>query len=272
MIKDVLVRLDGSKDDDGRLAAAEAIAQTFDSHVRGLFLNPVPLPVLGDWEGLAAAAEQTRLWTEARERGDRIESELLQKLAQFNRSATIRRIDTLLDDFGRIVGHAARTADVFVTVRSDDATPEAESVLFESGRHLLLVPKNFQISTPFKRVVVAWKETREAARALAESLSYLRIADTVTIIVVDEEAPIEHGVTIGTEAKKHLKYHGIDAFLRHKEKKGNVAATLIAESKLLEADLLVMGGYGHSRFREWLLGGVTRKIMQSAPLPVLLAH
>ena len=103
MIKDLMVRLDGSPADDGRLASAGALARTFDGHIIGLLLNPLPLLVAGDWDGISAA-EQTRLWDEAREKGDVLEVELRHKLEKLGLSIELRRLDTFIEDFGRIAG------------------------------------------------------------------------------------------------------------------------------------------------------------------------
>jgi nucleotide-binding universal stress UspA family protein len=125
----------------------------------------------------------------------------------------------------------------------------------------------------FDRILVAWNGTRESARALAEAMPYLHKAQEATVVIVDDEPPAERRAVLGKDAVDHLKRHGINATLhRARLRDGDVGATMIAETRRLKADLLVMGGYGHSRLREWLLGGTTYALLHKAPVSLLLAH
>ena len=103
--------------------------------------------------------------------------------------------------------------------------------------------------------------------------SLLQKAKEVTVAVIADKRVREQDALVGTDAVNHLKHHGIDAVLRRiKGLNGGVAATLIVEAKRRRADLIIMGGYGHFRLREWLLGGVTYNLMHEAPVPILIAH
>jgi nucleotide-binding universal stress UspA family protein len=108
---------------------------------------------------------------------------------------------------------------------------------------------------------------------LAEAMPYLHKAKEVTVVVIDDDVPPESNLAQGAEVIAHLKHHGIDAVLHGmKTLNGGVGATIIAEAKRRKADLIVMGGYGHSRLREWLLGGATRDLLHHAPVPLVVAH
>jgi nucleotide-binding universal stress UspA family protein len=147
------------------------------------------------------------------------------------------------------------------------------AVLFGSGRHVFLVPNRKPAKAVFDRILVAWNGGRESARALAVALPYLHKANEVTVLVVDDEPSTELQTALGTDAVNHLKHHGINVALhRARIRDGGVGATLIAEARRLNADLIVMGGYGHSRLREWLLGGTTDELLHKAPVPLLIAH
>jgi nucleotide-binding universal stress UspA family protein len=275
MIKDVMVRLDGTKADETRLAAVNEIAERFNSHIVGLFFNPLPIiyPEDGDDAGAIVAAE---LIQKARETGDVTEAKVRQRLARLQKPSEIRRFDVLLDGFGPIAADQARAADVFVELRPNGAPqdPEklVEGVLFGSGRHLLLVPDGSSGKLGFDRVLLAWNGSRECARALSEAKPYLLEAEGVSVVVVDASG-VEEEANLGKDAVKHLKHHGIRASLHYiKSRDGNVGAALIDEAKRMKADLIVMGGYGHSRLREWLLGGTTYEMMHHAPMPLLIAH
>jgi nucleotide-binding universal stress UspA family protein len=275
MIKDVMVRLDGTAADEVRLAAANDIADLFQSQVIGLFLNVLPVVIAAeDGIGAIRAAE---LLQKAREAGDSIEARLTQRLARLQKPMELRRFDILNDAAGDVAAREARAADTFVALRPNGASQEpeylVESVLFGSGRHILLVPNRKPTKAMFDRILVAWNGTRESARALAEALPYLHKAQQTTVVVVDDEPPTEAQAMLGKDAVNHLKHHGIKAALHYARLRNHdVGATLIAEARRLKADLIVMGGYGHSRLREWLLGGATYELLHKAPVPLLIAH
>ena len=276
MIKDVMVRLDGTAADEVRLAAVNDIADLFDSQVIiGLFLNVLPVVIAAeDGIGALGAAELLRT---AREAGDKVETKLRERLNRLQKPVELRRFDILSDAAADVVAREARAADTFVALRPNGAPQEpehmVETVLFGSGRHLFLVPNRRPAKTTLERVVVAWNGSRESARALAEALPYLHHASEVAVVVVDDEPPMEMKAVLGHDAVSHLKHHDINAALHRVRMRDNdVGATLIAEARRHKADLIVMGAYGHSRVREWLLGGATYTLLHKAPVPLLIAH
>ena len=276
MIKDVMVRLDGTAADEVRLAAVNDIADLFDSQVIGLFLNIMPVVIAAeDGVGAIGAAELLRT---AREAGDKSEAKLKERLNRLQKPVELRRFDILSDATANVVAREARAADTFVALRPNGAPQEpehlVETVLFGSGRHLILLPNRKPAKMIFERIVLAWNGSRESARALAEALPYMHKAKEVTVVVVvDDEPPVELKAALGVDAVTHLKHHEINVILhRVRMRDGDVGATLIAEARRLEANLIVMGAYGHSRVREWLLGGATYTLLHKAPIPLLIAH
>ena len=217
------------------------------------------------------------LLQKARDAGDKTQARLTGRLAGLQKPVEPHRFDILNDAAGDVAAREARTTDAFVALRPNGAQHEAEdlveSVLFGSGHHIFLMPNRKPAKAIFNRILVAWNGTRESARALAEALPYLHKAQEATVVVVDDDPPAEGRAVLGKDAVDHLKRHGINATLHHARlRDGDVGATLIAETRRLKADLIVTGGYGHSRQREWLLGGATYAHLHKAPVPLLVAH
>jgi hypothetical protein len=215
MIKDVMVRLDGTPGDDVRLAAVGQIAEIFHSHISGLFFNALP-PLVPDGYNGADANEVTRLLDAARQAGDAIEATVLQRLAELPHPANLRRFDVVDDgDASDTALQMARAADTFVALRPNGRSSEpdglVENLLFGAGRHLFLVPDELKPITPFETVIVAWNGSRESARAVAEAVPYLHEARKVGVLVVEGPHPTEAEALMGNDAVHHLRHHGINA-------------------------------------------------------------
>jgi len=275
MIKDVMVHLDGTAGDEVRLAAGNDIADVFHSHIVGLFLNVLPVLIVPE-DGIGSM-QSAELLNQARTAGDKVEEKLSQRLTRLQKPVELRRFDILNDTAGDVAAREARTADAFVALRPNGASRGAEElvegVLFGSGRHVWLLPTRKSAKAAFDRILVAWNGSRESARALAEALPYLHKAKEAVVVVIDETSATEGQAIVGKDAINHLRHHGITAVLHRAIVRDNdIAATLIAEARRLKADLIVMGGYGHSRLREWLMGGATYKLLHKSPVPLLIAH
>jgi nucleotide-binding universal stress UspA family protein len=150
----------------------------------------------------------------------------------------------------------------------------AESIIFESGRPTIVIP-NVRTSTrtfALDTVVVAWDFSRPASRAVADALPLLEKATRVYVVTVTNEKTISSGRS-GPELAKHLARHGANVVLDSVDAAGRtIGSVLESYASSQSANLLVMGAYGHSRFREFVLGGATRSMLSRPPLPIFFSH
>lgn len=277
MIKDLLVYLDGRKEDEVRLAYAEQWAAAHDAHLTGLYCNVIPEVMLGGDPGMTGAQVVVEMQNQAIAAGDGAAEKLKTRFGKLGVLNELRRLDVYSSQARRLVAAEARRADLFIGTRPyehEGGNPEVlESVLFESGRGCLFVPAVIKPQAEVDTVVVAWRNTREAARALAEAMPVLKKAKKVVVAIVTENgAPEEDQEMPGAGISRHLDRHGVNVELRQITGWDNPAEALLNEVEKNGAQLLVMGGFGHSRFRQWVLGGVTRDILSRAEIPVLMAH
>lgn len=149
----------------------------------------------------------------------------------------------------------------------------AEELIFESGRPILVLP-TAPLSRPFQleTVVVAWDFSRAAARAVADALPLLEKAKKVRIVTVVNEKPLDTK-TSNEDLAKNLGRHGIEIVLDNVDAAGrSIGEVLEAHVLAHKADVLVMGAYGHSKWREIVLGGATKSLLSNPPVPVLFSH
>jgi nucleotide-binding universal stress UspA family protein len=178
---------------------------------------------------------------------------------------------------GDHVATHARTRDLCIlplATRGDTPGSIAETVIFEAGRPVVVMqPKpNGDAAVRLDTVVVAWDGSRPAARAVGDAMPILGRAKAVHILTVlhEKEGAISG---LGTELVRHLRAHDIEAKVDEIDAQGSSIGTVLEKYVTsLPADLLVMGAYGHSRIREFLLGGATQSVLNAPPVPVLLSH
>lgn len=174
------------------------------------------------------------------------------------------------------VAEIARTRDVCVVpygVASGPQAALAETVAFGSGRPVVAFkPSSGRPIGALERIVIAWDGGRAAARAVADALPLLTAAKEVRVVVVlNEKSSVVRGVA--RSLMRHLAAHGVAPVLDEIDAGGASIGRVIGEHVLLhQADLLVMGAFGHSRLREFVLGGATQSVISDPPIPVLLSH
>jgi nucleotide-binding universal stress UspA family protein len=169
-------------------------------------------------------------------------------------------------------------ADLMVLGRRDQAGPGKDDVpadflahaILHSGKPALVLPGDVSFTQAPKVVLVAWNGSRESAHALTAAMPFIQEAEAVHVLHVQTGARDEAGLDA---LAFQLRAHGIEASFRSVLGSGEDAGALLLDmARDLKADLIVMGCYGHSRAREWVLGGATRTVLSKAALPVLMAH
>src|SRR5271169_5035319 len=170
----------------------------------------------------------------------------------------------------------ARVSDVCMALAPPSTEPQQRDILidmlFGSGVPLLLVPANWNKPSPTRKAIVAWDGGAAAARAVRDALPLLAAAEMVEVVSVLGEKDITAEAS-GADIARHLTRHCPEVCVNVLPVgEDGVAATLFAHGILTRADLMFMGGYGHSRLREFILGGVTRDTLARTDIPALLSH
>lgn len=276
-IRDILLHLDATPPAAARQALAVGLAQRLGAHLTGLFVMDVPLPLIaGDAGGGVAVAE---LLEALRADMGRDAAALEAAFREAVRRAEVKGEWRVAEGTtARQVALHGRHADLVVVGQAapdSDAGPATiEAALFGTGRPVLVVPHAGQPPMPGRRVLVAWNASREASRALHDALPLMAGAERVTVLTINaERGGGDHGEEPGADIATHLARHDLKVEVRRVVGADIAVGDLILnEAADLGADLVVMGGYGHSRFREFMLGGATRTLLGQMTVPVLMSH
>ena len=278
-IKDLLVYLDETEAGSARLDLACAIARKHGAHLIGLFVMDAAVPAMAGAEsgGLALAQLIEVMRADSLAAGQRVEATFRDKTRREGVAGEWRLVEGLTPQQVALHG---RYADLIILGQdSPDETvvaagPTLEAALFTSGRPVLVVPYANSATTIARRVLIGWNGKREATRAVNDALPLIADADSVTVMVVNPEPGSDaHGEESGADIARHLARHGVTVTVERL-----VAPDLAPNDALLNraaetgADLIVIGGYGHSRLRELVLGGVTRGLLRHMTIPVLMSH
>jgi len=275
MIKDILVALAHGAGRDPAGDYAVSLADTFRAHLAGIAFafEPVIAPS-------AMAGISVELIHAQREESEKAADVSLSRFEQIASRVGIsferHRFAESAADAARLFGRMARVFDLAVV---SQATPENEgygdlivgSALFDSGRPVIVVPFIQRDAVKLTRIMVCWDASRTAARAVADAMPLLERADKVDVVSVSQRP--ETGKEIqGLDIAEHLARHDTTVQVQRIVSDIDVSASILSYAADSGADLLIMGAYGHSRLREFILGGVTRRILQSMTVPVLMSH
>jgi len=275
MIKDLLVNLtEGERDVAGPYAIS--IAAMFDAHVTAIAFDydpVIPPTVMGGIPASLIEEQRSDNEKAARDAVGRFEAAAKREGISFESRIMGASIAGAADTFGAM----ARRFDLSVIAQGEPEklAPEdviVEGALFGSGRPVIVVPYIHKGGVKLDRVIVGWDGSRNAARAIADAMPLLAKAKATEVVIVTSERPKSDEIA-GADIGQHLARHGLHVEVKRiVATETDVADTLLSHAADTGADLMAMGGYGHSRLREFVLGGATRGILSSMTLPVLMSH
>ena len=275
MIKDIIVNLGlGDKDPAGKFAVS--IAEAYDAHVLGVAFSYEPIipgSVMGGIPPEFIESQRAESDKKAKAAVARFEQLAKREGISYETRILSTSIAGASDELARM----GRRFDLVVVGQAEHDTPMPEEVvdegvLFESGRPVIFVPFIQTAGLKLDRVLVAWDGGRAATRAIGDAMPFLEKAKQVEIVVVGGKPPKSDEVP-GADLGQHLARHGIKvAVKRITAPDIDVPSTILSHAADSSADLIVMGGYGHSRLREFILGGATRGLLEAMTVPVLMSH
>jgi nucleotide-binding universal stress UspA family protein len=275
MIKDILVNLPVHANNDRTSAFAASIAGYFGSHVTGIAFMYWPL-----FNCVQMGAAEQRFIKEhdtaAKKAADAAVERLAFEIRRESVSWDSHQISVPADEAPGRFAEIARAFDLAVVAQ---AAPEngamddliAQAALFQSGRPTLVVP--YTRAAPFKldRVTIFWDGSISATRAITGAMPFLHPAQTIDLLSIMGERDVRQELP-GADMHKHLSRHGLNVEFKRLQMLDDVTATIVNHAAVTRSDLVVMGAYGHSRFREFVLGGATRGILKGMTVPTLMSH
>jgi len=276
MIKDIVVNLSVGEADAFAGDYAVSVASALDAHVTGIaFVYDAIVPVAATGYIPPEVIETQQCESEAAAKAalDRFAA----ATSRAGLSAEPVKVAASFAGAGEQFGLIARRFDLVVVGQAEpekDTIEEliAESALFESGRPVIVVPSIQKAPLKLDRVMVCWDGSRAATRAIADAMPLLERAGQVEVVIAGNERGKRDEIP-GADMGQHLARHGLKVDVKRISGGDiDVADALLSHAADANVDFMVMGGYGHSRLREFVLGGVTRSILRSMTAPALLSH
>ncbi|MBJ7251856.1 MAG: universal stress protein [Acetobacteraceae bacterium] len=274
---DILVHIDQSPRALMRLDIAAELARQHGAHLTALQVIDVALPVMamGDGGGGAVIAElMEQMRQSALAAGVKLKVAFEAALAREGIMGEWRQVEGTTQEILALHG---RYADLLVLGQDDpegDSAGLLEAMVFDCGRPVLAIPFARSFKTIGKRVLVGWNASRAASRALHDALPLIAKAETATVFLANPKRGLGgHGEEPGADIARHLARHGmkVEVAMAIADDVPD-SALLLNHASDMGADLLVMGAHGHSRLREFILGGMTRSLLREMTVPVLLSH
>ena len=287
MIRSILVPATGSSTDDACHPAALAVARQFSAHLDFLHVRQDIGRLVAGFGDAGTVAISPGLVASIEQSEDDRAAQAKQKLEAFcarehvtlvsNATPPLKEVSARwcceTGDPAAWMARYGQTADLTVVARPEDDDGDSldllQAALVDSGRPIY-IPGPVPVAAT-EIVAVAWKPTREAARAVAAGLPFLAKAKRVVVLAVTEDPAADSDSTARLVAALQRQHLSVEARAVAPEGQ-RPADRLLTTATALGAHLLVMGGYGHNRLREWIFGGFTQHVLDQSPVPVLMAH
>lgn len=278
-MKNCLVFLDQGPATASRLEFSLDLAQRLDGHLTAFALSLEP-GYMFDGGTLGAQEVWVQSLEAARREADALTERADERLKRLGTPSELRSACLPVDAVARAAATHARYADLSIIGSPRDETEFVverevfDGTLFDSGRPVLIAPDRIDSAKVFKRVLIAWDGSKYAARAVGDAMPLIQRAEETAVVIVEPDMSSDaHGEEPGGDIALALSRHGATVDVRRILRLGRtVAEALASHARDWDAGLIVMGGYGHSRFRETLLGGVSRDILTQSEFPLFMSH
>ncbi|MFZ6726214.1 universal stress protein [Undibacterium sp. MH2W] len=276
--KTILVHVDESDRSNLRVKFAAEIARKEEAHLIGTAVTGISRFIYQDGNISASDPNLTIHLNFLRERAEKAVDEfnkIVEHIGVASHESSIAN-----DEAGGGIGLQARYSDLVVLGQTnrDEPSPSVlpdfpEYIVLNSGRPALIIPYAGEFNTVAKRPLISWDASREATRAVTDAIPLLKKADLVQVAIFNTKStPDAHGEQPGADIALYLARHGIKVEVSVHKTSTDIGNALLSLAHDLDSDMIVMGGYGHSRFREMIMGGVTRTILESMTVPVFMSH
>lgn len=276
--KTVLVHVDETSRSSFRVRIAAEIAMLDDAHLIGTAVTGVSRFIYQDGNISANDPNLTIHLNFLRERAEKATANFNKEVSDLGLSSYESTIAN--DEAGGGIGLQARYSDLVVIGQTnrDEPSPSVmpdfpEYIVMNSGRPVLIIPYTGDFTTVAKRPLISWDASRESTRAVTDAIPLLKRADLVQVAIFNSKTqPDAHGEQPGADIALFLARHGVKVEVSVHKTSTDIGNALLSLSHDLDSDMIVMGGYGHSRLREMIMGGVTRTVLESMTIPVFMSH
>ncbi|QKD04097.1 universal stress protein [Mesorhizobium loti] len=274
--KTIVAILQNEQDAERVLDCAIPLASRFESHLVGIHAEALPVPYTSatgfpDTEFLQVSADMNR------ERADKLQAVFLRRIEDSGLSFEWRSLESFSGDSALTGISSVRAADLIVAAQRDtggDPSADVDTLVYDAGRPVLVVPSAGPLVTTFKHVLLAWNGSKEAARAAFDALPFIIEAEKTDILVIDppdtlDESPEASGAQIASALSRHGATVSVSV-----QKSGGTSVDDMIQNRVAEtgADLLVLGAYSHSWLRQLLFGGVTRTVLRTTQVAAFLSR